>query len=61
MGNNITIGRLKNEHDVELLKTGEYDANVHALDAHVYYCIKNYPLAAISTPVWNCCTFNIGC
>lgn len=44
MGNNITIGRLKNEHDVELLKTGQYDANVHALNAHVYYCIKNYPL-----------------
>ena len=44
MGNNVTIGRLKHVHHVDLLKTGQYNAQVVELDVHEYCCIKNYPL-----------------
>ena len=46
MGNNVTIGRLKHEHHVDLLKTGQYSAQAVELDAYEYCCIKNYPVEA---------------
>ncbi len=44
MGNNVIIGRLKHEHHVDLLRTGQYTAQSVELDVHEYCCIKNYPL-----------------
>ena len=44
MGNHVIIGRLKHEHHVDLLRTGQYTAQSVELDVREYCCIKNYPL-----------------
>ena len=56
MGNNVTIGRLKHEHHVDLLKTGQYNAQAVELDVHEYCCIKNYPVEAFLDIFGNNCS-----